>query len=218
MKRNKKAPPKNNGKINKKYNNNRTKPPNNSDNNGNIPLTLKQEAFVKEYLIDLNATQAAIRAGYSAISAGVVGSQNLKKPNIEKAIEHEMNQRQERTKVSQDKVVKELAKLAFSNMKSFMKWGPDSIQILHSDQLSDDDAACVSEITQTTSANGGTIRIKLHDKRAALELLGRHLGMFSDTIKNVVIGDDSAPLTHKFEFSDNAIKNAFEKLYGREKE
>lgn len=217
MKRTKK--PSSNPRKPHKNNKKQTQPkPANNGANGDISLTPKQEAFVKEYLVDLNATQAAIRAGYSETSAGVVGSQNLRKPNIEKAIEHEMNQRQERTKVNQDKVIKELAKLAFSNMKSFMRWGPNSVTILHSDQLSDDDAACVSEITQTANANGGTIRLKLHDKRAALELLGRHLGMFSDTIKNVVIGDDSAPLTHKFEFSDIAIKNAFEKLYGREKE
>ncbi len=185
-------------------------------NSGEISLTAKQQAFVKEYLVDLNATQAAIRAGYSESSAAVVGSQNLRKPNIEKAIEIEMDKRGERTRVTQDRVVKELAKLAFSNMKSFMKWGPENVQLLRSDQLSEEDAACVSEVTQTTTSTGGTIRIKLHDKRAALELLGRHLGMFSDTVRNVITGDDKSPLAHKFEFSDKAIKNAFDKLYGQD--
>jgi phage terminase small subunit len=204
-----------NKKLNPQYPDN----PTNNYTNGNgidTPLTVKQDAFVREYLIDLNATQAAIRAGYSEGSAAVMGSQNLRKHNIQAAITFEMEKRSQRTQVSPDKVVRELAKLAFSNMKSFMEWNEKEVKIIDSNSLSDDDSACVSEIIQTDTSSGRTIKIKLYDKKAALELLGRHLGMFSDTIRNVVIGDVNSPVSHKLELTDKTIKAAFDKLYGKE--
>ncbi len=191
---------------------------NNGENgvpNGN-GLTNKQKAFVQEYLVDLNGTQAALRAGYNKNSAPVVGCENLKKPNIQQAIQEEMEKRQERTRVTQDKVVQELAKLAFSNMRSFAKWSKDGVVLVDSDQLTDDETACVAEITQTETQYGKTIKVKPYNKKDALELLGRHLGMFSDTIKNVHIGEGGGPISHKFDFSDKSIKEAFNKLYGQE--
>jgi len=182
-------------------------------------LTKRQEAFVQEYLIDLNATQAAIRAGYNKNSAPVVACENLKKPNIQEAIQAEMERRADRTRVTQDKVVKELAKIAFSNMKSFVEWGPGKVKLIDSGRISDDDAACVSEVSMTETSTGSTVRFKLYDKKAALELLGRHLGMFMDTLKHV--GGDGGPVLHdhKFDFSDRSIKTAFAALYGsKEKE
>ena len=177
-------------------------------------LTARQEAFVREYLSDpnMNATQAAIRAGYKEKAAGVTACQNLKHPKIKEAIAKEMELRQERTRVTQDKVVKELAKLAFSNMKSFVSWGPNKVTILNSEDLTDDDAACVMEVSETTTNTGGTVRFKLYNKKDALELLGRHLGMFSDTIKHT--GDGGGPIAHRFDFDDKSIKIAFDNLYG----
>ena len=215
MKRTKPSEKKNNTKTNAQNGNNQNQK--NTSNNG-VPngnsLTNKQKAFVREYLIDLNGTQAALRAGYKKDSAAVVGCENLKKPNIQQAIQEEMSKREERTRVTQDKVVKELAKIAFSNMRSFVEWGPNSVKLKESSQISDDDSACVSEVTQSATQYGNTIKLKLHDKKAALELLGRHLGMFSDVIKNVHIGDGGGPINHKFDFSDASIKAAFDKLYG----
>ncbi len=228
MKRTKKSNSKtsNNSNQKNKKNHNHNNAENHEENgipNGNH-LTKKQQAFVQEYLIDLNGTQAALRAGYSKDSAPVVGCENLKKPNIQQAIQEEMEKRQERTRVTQDKVVQELAKIAFSNMRSFVKWGPDKVwgssevTLIDSDQLTAEDAACVSEISQSPNQYGNVVKFKLHDKKAALELLGRHLGMFSDTIKNVHIGDGGGPIEHKFNFSDKSIKEAFDRLYGKEKQ
>lgn len=70
-----------------------------------MALTPKQQRFVDEYLIDLNATQAAIRAGYSAKTANEIGAQNLAKLSIQKAIEAAKNQRQQRTQITQDRVI-----------------------------------------------------------------------------------------------------------------
>lgn len=68
-------------------------------------MTPKQKAFVREYLVDLNATQAAIRAGYSKRTAHVIGHENLKKPEIAAAIEVAMNERTKRTEITVDYVL-----------------------------------------------------------------------------------------------------------------
>lgn len=73
-----------------------------------MALNAKQQAFVREYLVDLNATQAAIRAGYSANSARDIGYENLQRPEIAAAIKTEQDKRAERTRVSQDDVIRGL--------------------------------------------------------------------------------------------------------------
>lgn len=145
-------------------------------------LTPKQAAFVREYLIDLNATQAARRAGYSERAAEVQGCRLLSNAKVQTAIQQALKSREKRTEITQDRVLRELAKLAFSDMRSFARWNGDSITLNDSEVLSDDEAACVAELSQTTTEHGGSIRFKLHDKRAALELLGKHLGIFVDRI------------------------------------
>lgn len=141
-------------------------------------LTNKEKRFVQEYLIDLNATKASIRAGYSKKSAKQIGSENLSKPVIQKAIQEAIEQRSLRTYLSQDRVLLELSRIAFSDMKRFSVWGPSGIELRHSDELSDSDAACVAELSESVTEHGGSRRFKLHDKLKALELLGKHLGMF----------------------------------------
>ena len=78
-------------------------------------LTKKNEVFCDEYLIDLNATQAAIRAGYSVESAGSIGSELLKKPEIRARIDRAMAERSKRTGINADRVLLELGKIAFVN-------------------------------------------------------------------------------------------------------
>ena len=110
-------------------------------------LTPKQERFVSEYLIDLNATQAAIRAGYSAKTAFSIGVENLSKPLIQDALQKALKKQQERTEITADMVVKELKKIAL-----------------------DDANDCP------------TSRLKYTNKLKALELLGKHLGMFTERV------------------------------------
>ena len=74
-------------------------------------MTPKQERFVEEYLVDLNATQAAIRAGYSEQTARQIGAQNLSKLVIQQAIEAARNKRSERVELTQDEVVRDLREL-----------------------------------------------------------------------------------------------------------
>lgn len=145
-------------------------------------LTKKQQLFVDEYLIDLNATQAAIRAGYSVDTAREIGCENLTKPNIQEAIAKAMAERSKRTGVNQDRVVLELAKIAFVKMTDVVD--PDTGEILPN--ASDDDLACIESVKFKQSDNqyGGSIEreVKLSSKMKALELLGKHLGMWNDKI------------------------------------
>jgi len=145
-------------------------------------LNKKQQLFVDEYLIDLNATQAAIRAGYSVKTAKEIGSENLSKPNIQEAVAKAMAERSKRTGINQDRIVLELAKMAFVNADNLIDPEDASIR----EGASEDDLACIQSVKVKTSvgASGTTTEreIKLNDKMKALELLGKHLGMWNDKI------------------------------------
>lgn len=155
-------------------------------------LTPKQQRFVEEYLIDLNATKAAIRAGYSEKTAKEIGSENLTKPNIAKAIQEAQNKRAERTEITQDMVLQELAKIGFSNMLDYMTKTDSGDLVPDFSTLTRDQAAAISEITVETYTEGRgedaeevkRVKFKLGDKRAALVDMGRHLGMFKDKIEH----------------------------------
>jgi phage terminase small subunit len=144
----------------------------------------KRVRFVQEFIIDLNATQACIRAGYSPKSAHVTGSRLLSDAKVQAAIAEAMKGRAVRTQVTQDQVVRELAKIAFANMNTYATWGPDGVTLECSEDLTPEQAAVVGEVSETKTKDGGSIRFKLHDKEKALELLGRHLGMFTDVVKH----------------------------------
>lgn len=155
-------------------------------------LTAKQERFVAEYLIDLNASAAARRAGYSEKTADAIGRENLGKPTVAQFIQKSMREREARTEITQDRIVRELALIAFGNKKAVMKWGPGGVELKDSEGLSDEDAAQVAEVKETTSASGGSLSLKTHDKVKALELLGRHVGMFTDKME--VTGKNGGPI------------------------
>lgn len=155
-------------------------------------LNDRQRRFVDEYLIDLNATQAAIRAGYSKKTAGQIGERLLKHVEIKPLLAERMKSREKRTEITQDKVLSELSRIAFGNKRGLMKWGPDGVTLLDSEGISDDDAAMVSEVSESVTEAGGTIKLKTHDKVKALELLGKHLGMFTDKVE--LSGKGGTPL------------------------
>ncbi len=141
-------------------------------------LTSKESAFISEYLKDLNATQAAIRAGYSEKTAGSIGNENLNKPEIQTELFKHLEARAKKAGISQERIVLELARIAFSNMKGFARWDANGIGLRESDELSDEESACVQEISEVVNDRGGRSKLKLYDKIKALELLGKHIGMF----------------------------------------
>ncbi len=143
-------------------------------------MTKKQKRFIEEYLIDLNATQAAIRAGYSPETAGSIGNENLKKPEIRARIDTAMAERSKRTGVNADRVIEELAKMAFINAADVID--PKTATIKE-DALPEDTAAIQSVKVKTFGEGGLEREIKMADKIKALELLGKHLGMFKDKVE-----------------------------------
>lgn len=161
-------------------------------------LTPKQRKFVGEYLVDLNATRAAIRAGYSEKTANRIGSELLVKTCIREAIAAAQARREQRTEITADRVVAELAKIAFADPRDVMEWGPNGVILKDSADLTEGQAASVAEVSETTTKDGGSLRLKKHDKVKALELLGRHLGMFTDKVKNEISGPDGGPVDQLF--------------------
>lgn len=143
-------------------------------------LTEKQKRFCDEYLIDLNATQAAIRAGYSEKTAYRTGADNLKKPQIRKYITERQSTIQRRTEITQDKVVAELAKIGFANVTDFLSVINGRVLIKSTQEMEKDKIGAISGIK--SGMNG--IEVKLNDKVKALELLGKHLGMFDKSDNN----------------------------------
>lgn len=165
-----------------------------------LKLTPKQKAFIDEYLIDLNATQAAIRAGYSKKTAYRTGADNLIKPQIQAEIQKAMKEREKRTEITQDTVLKELAAIAFANGSDFAQvveepviingsyvQDPDTgeikkqevVRVVPTDKLPEEKQKAIAGIKETR--NG--IEVNTYDKVRALELLGKHLGMFKDQME-----------------------------------
>lgn len=138
-------------------------------------MTPKNRIFVHEYLIDLNATQAALRAGYRKGYARRAGFVLLRNPAIAAAVAAGMAARSRRLEIDGDRVMKEFAKIAFANIGRVAVWGKDGVELREHTEISEDDAAAIVELSLDGKHRG---RIKLHDKRAALEVLGRHVGIF----------------------------------------
>lgn len=140
-------------------------------------LTPRQRCFVQEYLVDLNATRAAIRAGYSEKTSSRIGPELLGKPCIAAEISAAMALREARTAITQDRVLAELAAVAFANGTDFAQiQGNGRVLLTPTEQLSDDKKRAVASIKE---GQFGT-EVKTHDKIRALELLGKHMGLFSD--------------------------------------
>lgn len=163
-------------------------------------LNEKQKCFCDEYLVDLNATQAAVRAGYSEKTARAMGSENLSKPYIQEYIAARQQERIERTEIKQDDVVKELANIAFSNITDYVKVVEKEMRIEIDGKLVpvyDEDGSPVKfktvepiltdELTEQQKKALAVIQkgrdgfiIKTYDKLQALEKLGKHLGMWNN--------------------------------------
>ena len=137
-------------------------------------LTDKQKKFVEEYLIDLNATQACIRAGYKPENADKMGSELLGKTRVSEAIANAMAERSRRTGINQDRIVQELARIAFVKITDVV----DSDGEINTN-ASDDDLACIEsyKVEDSDSVNGSSSKreVKLASKIKALELLGKHV-------------------------------------------
>ena len=152
----------------------------------------KQKGFCKQYLIDLNATQAAIRAGYSARNSDKIGSQLLGKTRVAAEIQRLMTLRGKRLDITADRVLQEIAKLSFSNLQDFYRPNGSLKDVTELDR---DTAAALHSTKTNFTDDCAVIEVKLHDKLKGLELLGRHLQLFKDGQKD----DDEVPTPTRVE-------------------
>lgn len=173
-----------------------------------VALTEKQKRFVEEYLVDLNATQAAIRAEYSPKTAYSMGQRLLKNVEVQATIQQAKQERSQRTEITQDMVLKELAKVAFANGTDFAKVVCREVPMTSVDD--DGNLQTVTKLQQLVEVRDTSmippekraaiasikegkygIEVSSYDKVKALELLGKHLGMFDARAAQKPEGDSN---------------------------
>jgi phage terminase small subunit len=165
-------------------------------------LTDKQQRFCEEYLVDLNATQAAIRAGYSEDSAAAIGCENLIKPNIQAEIQRLQARVSKKLEISRERVLKEYARIAFADIRDMYD---QNSRLIPPKDLSDDAAAALAgmEVFEEFGFDksgervhiGDTKKVKLWDKLKALDSLGKHIGLFEEDNKQKNPNMDFSKLT-----------------------
>lgn len=163
-----------------------------------MELTRNQKIFCDEYLIDLNATRA-YKAAYKNVkkdeTAAVNGSRLLRNAKVERYIESKMKEREKRTEITQDKVLKELAKIGFADLANYLDYKTALTQVGFSSgepvfdyspviNLIDSKEVDTSVVQEVSISDKGSFKFKLYDKQKALELIGRHLGMFTDRVEH----------------------------------
>jgi phage terminase small subunit len=187
-------------------------------------LTPKQEAFVREYLVDLNGAAAARRAGYSENSAKQIASENLTKPDLMKAIEEAFAALGGITRI---RIVDELGAIAFSDIGEIVDWSNETQQVASdlkkrigadiengskpgeevvvltnrvvlkpSHKLTREQRRAIAKVAQDRYGN---VRIEMHDKIGALKMLGTALGMFQDTTAEIKQPPANLPATIIYE-------------------
>ncbi len=137
-------------------------------------MTTKQIIFIEEYLKDLNATNAAIRSGYSPNSAYSIGSENLKKPEVKLLLLESIQDRSSRTNITSDQVIQALAGMAFSCITDFIEFKNGELRFKDSSQI----PAYKAHGLKLICYKNGTVSMNMECKLAALKMLGRHLGMW----------------------------------------
>lgn len=176
-------------------------------------LTARQQRFADEYLVDLNGKQAAIRAGYSERTAEAQASRLLSNVKVQHYIQKRKQERVERTEITQDMVLFELAAIAFSNAADYAAVVEKEATIESAEgdviPLYDKDGNPVmyrtvepvltADLTDRQKRALSVIKkgrdgfeVKPYDKIRALELIGKHIGMFTDKVE--VAGEINNPM------------------------
>lgn len=149
-------------------------------------MTPEQVMFCHEYIVDFNGTRSARAAGYSPKALRSTASRLLTHSNVRTLVNHLKLQRMKRIEVTADKVVQELARIAFHDTADFMDKTGSSVSIKDFDAMGDQTRV----IKTIKTAPGGVMELVLHDKMKALEMLGRHMSLFTDNVNNTNNGGD----------------------------
>ncbi len=168
-------------------------------------ITGLQALFVQEYIVDLNATAAVERAGYSAKTANAMAGKLMANPKIQSAIARAMKERSARTEITADKVLNELSRIGFADIKDYLQYKTAKTVVGRDKETGDPiiDYGQIVDVIDSSEVDGrviqeikiskdGTFTFKLHDKMAALDRLGKHLGMFVE--KHELSGPGGGPV------------------------
>lgn len=161
-------------------------------------LKPKQAAFLVEYRKDRNATQAAIRAGYSAHSARQTGSRLLALEAVQSALQAKRSEALASLEVTEDRLLQELAAIAFSNIRTYCRWTDDGqLEVLASEDIPPELAAAIESVEEqtltSTNKDGSRTyervkrKVKLYSKMDALKLLAEYMGLSSELAPKLVV-------------------------------
>lgn len=163
-----------------------------------MALTEKRKRFCDEYLIDLNATRS-YKVAYPNVkkeeTAAAAGARLLRNVKVVQYISERMEERQKRTEVTQDRVIQELATIAFSKVTDYVTVQDGVVKVENTDNLTEEQIRAIAGIKEGKFG----IEVKLNDKEKALELLGRHLGMFKDKVEVSGLEDEQSKLSELLE-------------------
>lgn len=133
--------------------------------------------FIDYYLITLNSHDAALKAGYSPKTAGVMGRKLLAKPRVHEAIDQALAERAERLHINQDMVLLELMGILKANIGDFLTFGPNGVVLRDMNTIPPEKLATIKEISEGKAG----LKFSLYDRLEAIEKLARHLGMYEKT-------------------------------------
>ena len=174
-------------------------------------LSARRQAFVENYLASLNARDAAQRAGYSARTAGAQGCILLKRPAVAAAVRTAMAERAQQNKLSVNRVIEGLMRLAFSDLGRLVDWGPEGVTVKPNAALSEDDRAAIAGLSLRTDKDGRThLQIRLHDKRGALASLARYVKLYEQPTPEEVDARSEETQARRKKFVDRFIEMAHE--------
>ncbi len=152
----------------------------------NRKLNYRQKLFVKEYLKDFNGTQSAIRAGYSLKTARFIATELLTKPNIQSAIQDEMDKRAKRLELDADSILREITRIAYVDIADYVAVEDGIVKLNYFKDMPEGATRVIKRIKQKKTTrlteNGqtvedSTLEYEFHDKLKALELACKHLGL-----------------------------------------
>lgn len=165
------------------------------------PLLPKQLLFIKEYLVDKNATRAATAAGYSARNAGRIGHELLNKTQIrqeiDRALAEETKKVQKRVAkqgITKERIMKELALIGFADMKDFAVVNERGVRLVTEAERRKGRSRVIKKLSESTSTNGGHQSVELNPKVPALELLAKLGGWIKEKVEHS--GEGGGPIQY----------------------
>ena len=149
---------------------------------GKPKMTPRQDLFCREYMVDLVASKAAVRAGYAPANVAITGVWLMKKPHIQKRIQELKDERARVVGITAERVLDEIAVVAFSDLKDILEQGVDGVKLKPFDKMPLDASRALDAVQESQGPSGNKVAVKLHDKMRALNMLAAHLGICKEQV------------------------------------